>query len=79
VPVRSLRAAGVPVALGADDPLLFRSGCSTSTPRCAPARARRRRAGRPGGLRRTGERGAADLKAEVLAGIEEWLAAAGAP
>jgi len=26
VPVRALRAAGVPVALGADDPLLFRSG-----------------------------------------------------
>ncbi len=26
VPVRRLRAAGVPVALGADDPLLFRSG-----------------------------------------------------
>jgi adenosine deaminase len=26
VPVRELRAAGVPVALGADDPLLFRSG-----------------------------------------------------
>jgi adenosine deaminase len=26
VPVRALRAAGVPVALGADDPLVFRSG-----------------------------------------------------
>jgi adenosine deaminase len=26
VPVRTLRRAGVPVALGADDPLLFRSG-----------------------------------------------------
>jgi len=76
VPVRELRAAGVPVALGADDPLLFRSGLL----------AQYRSARDVSGLSDAGMaalagdavRGSAApevLKDELLRGIAAWLAA----
>jgi adenosine deaminase len=76
VPVRALRAAGVPVALGADDPLLFRSGLLDQYA------AVRDRAGvtdeELADLARCAVEGSAapqQVRARLLAGVEAWLAA----
>ncbi len=56
-PVRALRAAGVGVALGADDPLLFRSGLVAQYEALRVRQGlRRRRAGRPRALLGAGQR-----------------------
>jgi adenosine deaminase len=74
VPVRALRAAGVPVALGADDPLLFRSGLLQQY------EAVRDSAGLDDAdladLARCAVRGSAapdDVKAALERGIDAWL------
>ena len=76
VPVRELKAAGVKVALGADDPLLFRSGLLEQYA------AVRDQQGLPDAaladLAADAVRGSAapgDVKARLLAGIAAWLAA----
>ena len=75
VPVRELKAAGVKVALGADDPLLFRSGLLEQYA------AVRDQQGLPDAaladLAADAVRGSAapgDVKARLLAGIADWLA-----
>ena len=77
VPVRALREAGVAVALGADDPLLFRSGL------LAQYEAVRDSAGLSDAdladLARCAVRGSAApaaLRAELEQGIDAWLATA---
>jgi adenosine deaminase len=76
VPVRTLRSAGVPVALGADDPLLFRSGLLEQY---AAVRDRSGLADADlADLARcavTGSAAPGDVKAHLLAGINTWLAA----
>jgi adenosine deaminase len=76
VPVRELRAAGVPVALGSDDPLLFRSGLLEQY---AAVRAQQGLSDQAlAGLAGDAVRGSAappDVRARLLAGIESWLAA----
>ena len=76
VPVRELKAAGVKVALGADDPLLFRSGLLEQYA------AVRDQQGLPDAaladLAADAVRGSAapgEVKARLLAGIAAWLAA----
>ena len=77
VPVRALRSAGVPVALGADDPLLFRSGL------LAQYEAVRDRAGLDdvelADLARCAVRGSTaptDVAAGLERGIDDWLTSA---
>lgn len=74
VPVRELRAAGVPVALGADDPLLFRSGLLEQY---AAVRAQQGLDDAAlAGLAGDAVRGSAaplEVKARLLAGIADWL------
>ncbi len=76
VPVRELRAAGVPVALGADDPLLFRSGLLEQY---AAVRAQQGLDDEAlAALAADAVRGSAapaQRRADLLAGIEAWLAA----
>ena len=76
VPVAALRRAGVPVALGADDPLLFRSGL------LAQYDAARTAMGLPdealADLAACSVRGSTapvDVRVRLLAGIAGWLAA----
>jgi adenosine deaminase len=80
VPVRTLRAAGVPVALGADDPLLFRSGLLEQY------EAVRESAGLSDAdladLARCAVRGSAapaDVTQRLERGIDAWLAAPARP
>ena len=74
VPVRQLRAAGVPVALGADDPLLFRSGLLDQY-----AAVRDRQGLSDAALADLatcavrGSAAPAAVQAELLAGIDAWL------
>lgn len=76
VPVRELRAAGVPVALGSDDPLLFRSGLLEQY---AAVRAQQGLSDESlAGLAGDAVRGSAappEVRAGLLAGIDAWLAA----
>ena len=73
-PVRALRAAGVPVALGADDPLLFRAGLVAQY---AALRATQDLTDAElADLARcsvTASSAPADVQARLLAGIEDWL------
>ena len=76
VPVRALRAAGVPVALGADDPLLFRSGLldQYATARDALGLGDAALAD----LATCSVRGSTappDVQARLVTGIDAWLAA----
>lgn len=76
VPVRALRAAGVPVALGADDPLLFRSGLleQYEAVRDSAALSDDDLAD----LARCAVRGSAapgHVQARLLGGVDGWLAA----
>jgi adenosine deaminase len=74
VPVRRLRAAGVPVALGADDPLVFRSGLLEQY---AAVRAGQGLSDDDlADLAACAVRGSAapqEVKRELLAGIAAWL------
>ena len=75
VPVRQLRDAGVPVALGADDPLLFRSGLLEQYAAVRAEQALDDAA--MAGLAEDAVRGSAappEVKAQLLAGIQAWLA-----
>jgi adenosine deaminase len=76
VPVRELKAAGVRVALGADDPLLFRSGLLEQY---AAVRAQQGLDDAAlAGLAADAVRGSAapaEVQARLLAGIDTWLAA----
>ena len=75
VPVRTLRAAGVPVALGADDPLLFRSGLLEQYE--AVRRSDQLSDDALADLARCAVRGSAapdDVKQRLDAGIDAWLA-----
>jgi adenosine deaminase len=76
VPVRPLRAAGVPVALGADDPLLFRSGLldQYAAVRVSQGLSDEELAD----LAACAIHGSAapeSVKADLLAGVAAWLAA----
>ncbi|MCW2621112.1 MAG: adenosine deaminase, partial [Frankiales bacterium] len=79
-PILALRAAGVPVALSADDPLLFRSGL------VAQYTTARERLGlsdvQLADLAACSVRGStapADLQAVLLAGVDRWIAGQGDP
>jgi adenosine deaminase len=77
VPVRQLRAAGVEVALGSDDPLVFRSGLLEQYASFADL-------GRPGlaDLAASSIRGSTapdEVKSRLLEGVEGWLAAGNPP
>jgi adenosine deaminase len=73
-PWRELRAAGVPVAVGADDPLLFRAGLLANYAALGAgdheladlARCSIRASTAP-----------ADVRASMLAGVDAWLARPG--
>ena len=73
VPVRQLQAAGVPVALGADDPLLFRSGLLAQY---EAVRAEQHLSDEAlAGLAADAVRGSAappEVQARLLRGVREW-------
>jgi adenosine deaminase len=76
VPVRQLRDAGVPVALGADDPLLFRSGLLEQYDAVREQQGLSDEA--LAGLAGDAVRGSAappEIRQRLLAGIDHWLAA----
>ena len=76
VPVARLRAAGVPVALGADDPLLFRSGLVAQYEGARTALGMSDAA--LADLAACSVRGSTapdDVQRRLLAGIDAWLAA----
>jgi adenosine deaminase len=76
VPVRALLASGVPVALGSDDPLLFGAGLAQQY-----AIARERLGCTDDELAAlaahsiTASAAPAEVKAELLAGVQDWLSA----
>ena len=75
VPVRALREAGVPVALGADDPLLFRSGLVAQYAAARDALGLDDRA--LADLAVCSVRGSAapdDVRRRLLDGVADWLA-----
>jgi len=76
VPVRQLQAAGVPVALGADDPLLFRSGLveQYAAVRDQQGLADEALADLAGDAVR-GSAAPPEVRARLLEGIAAWLAA----
>ncbi len=70
-PWRELREAGVPVAIGADDPLLFRADLVANYAALGPSD------GEAADLARcsiTASTAPAELRAELLAGVDSWLA-----
>ena len=76
VPVAALRQAGVPVALGADDPLLFRSGLLSQYELARTAMGLSDVA--LADLAACAVRGSTapqDVRARLLAGVDAWLAA----
>jgi adenosine deaminase len=76
VPVRALRAAGVPVALGADDPLLFRSGLVEQYAAVRAAQALDDEAlADLAGCAVRGSAAPPEVKHRLLEGIRSWLAA----
>ena len=71
-PWRRLRAAGVPVAIGADDPLLFRADLIDNYAALEPSDLEAADLARCSLLASTAP---APVKAELLGGVESWLAA----
>lgn len=71
-PWRALRAAGVPVALGADDPLVFRSGLVEQYAALHDAGATPVELADLARCSVTGSRAPADLRARLLDGIDAW-------
>ncbi|TDE08898.1 adenosine deaminase [Jiangella asiatica] len=75
VPVRAALAAGVPVAIGSDDPLLFGVGLAGQYALCRDVLAlddAELAALARGGI--TASAASADLKRTLLAGVDTWLA-----
>ncbi|MCW2601725.1 MAG: add2 1 [Frankiales bacterium] len=72
-PWRELREAGVPVAIGADDPLLFRADLIDNYTALGPSDAEAADLAR---CSITASTAPASLKAELLAGVDSWLASA---
>ena len=74
VPLRTLFDAGVPMALGADDPLLFGSRLAAQYEHRAQApRLHGRGTGRAGPAVGAGAAAPADVREKLLAGIDDWL------
>ena len=71
-PWRELRAAGVPVAIGADDPLLFRADLVANYAALAPTEAEAADLAR---CSITASTAPAQLRASLLAGVDAWLLA----
>jgi adenosine deaminase len=72
VPVRRLREAGVPVALGADDPLVFRSGLLAQYASYAPEGPAFLADLAACSIR--GSTAPPEVRARLLAGVDAWLA-----
>ncbi|HVE62341.1 MAG TPA: adenosine deaminase [Mycobacteriales bacterium] len=74
VPVRALRAAGVLVALGADDPLMFRSGLVEQYADYARLGGSAAELADLARCSVVGSLAPPDVRARLLAGIDAWLA-----